>query len=205
MIFFYLYRLLAMDQTYKNILLDSQLYQLPELLINLLINIPNINEKTGLEIGIGGAQRSIPISNFFKRYVGVEPDIELFNKSNNEIKKHNPNFTTYNMTFDEFISKKVEKYDVIIFINAIEFCIKPQHFFETAFELADYIIVVTPRRIPRNWGSPKLNIGSELFDRNIWTKKKAILSEFKKILKHDNRLIKRTKDDKSTYYLFKKN
>ena len=59
------------------------------------------------------------------------------------------------MNFEQFINSTKNKYNVIIFINSIEFAGNNNNLFQNLEKIIDkngYVIVKMPRRINKDWG-----------------------------------------------------
>lgn len=161
------------------LLKSSKLIEVPEYLLKLLKNSKN---QDALEVGVGNLRKSIKLSELFKSYTGLEPELKFYNRSKEICKIHNCKIKLVNSTIEEFKTKK--KFDVILFFNVFHF-VDTKIIMNILLKLLKpkgKIIVSEPKPIPRNWGSSELNQDSPDFNPKFWNRKKNILLFIKDFL-----------------------
>jgi hypothetical protein len=167
-------------------------------LLNMFKLIENKKNMNALEIGAGNLNNALFLSKKFKSYSCIESNKELLN-----IHTPLPNMILYNMTFEKFMTSNTQTFDVIIFINSIEFLnIKSLKPIEKLLNLNGYIVVQLSRRKPELWGNEKLCKNSIHFDINMWKEKKSDLKRFKKMLMNNKYLVEHIKSYKMRFYFF---
>ncbi len=83
----------------------------------------NVYKSNILEVGIGTGHKSIPLAELFDRYIGIEPDPELYKIFQKQCEKHNCKIISYNLDFNDFVNtnKHKEKFDLILLDCVIHF------------------------------------------------------------------------------------
>ena len=162
----------------------------PEYQLKLFKKYLNIlDNKNVLEVGIGNAMRSVPLSKLFKSYIGIEPNEKLFKLAKENCKQNDCSMIIKNTNIDDFESNN--EYDMIIFINVFHFLNKEKTASKlfNLLETDGIIFIDEPKPIPKGWGMPALNKDSGSFDPMLWTRKKQILESIKDFLLHKTRNI----------------
>lgn len=168
----------------------------PNPLFESFLDFINLTDKLNtlsvLEIGIGIGNKSIPLSKKFKKYYGLEQNELIYNKFLKMCNIHNCTIKSYNMDYYKFIEKTNKIFNLIILINIIYF-FDLDIFFEKSIKILNnsYILIQNPKAKPYGWGNAEMNIDSELFNNEKWTKFKT------KLVNTDNYLV-------SSKYLIKK-
>ena len=166
-----------------------------------------LKQMTVLEVGIGNGNKSIPISQYFKSYFGIEPLKYIYDVFIDMCKKNNSIIKSYNMNLEKFSTTTNKKFDLIILINVIHFVgidnlIKQS---QKILKKNAFIIIQNPHVQPIGWGNKQFVKDSDEYDENKWLKFKNQLEICYDSLKNSKYLHKFESDDKYNFYLLQIN
>jgi tRNA G46 methylase TrmB len=178
-----------------------------EEIFNEINTIKTLKKMQVLEIGIGNGNKTIPISNKFKSYYGIEESTQIYNTFLSLCQDHKCNIKSFNMNLTDFINYTSKKFDMIILINTIHF-IGVTELLQQASKILKkngYIIIQNPHEIAYGWGDKKLVQDSELFNESIWLKYKKNLEKCYNELYHNNNLFKFEQNQRFKFFILKIN
>lgn len=156
-----------------------------DLLIDNLSRIPNVQNRSVLDVGIGSGLKSIRICDKFKNYYAIEPDTRMYNIAKKNVAKKN--VILFNDNFENFIANTRYKISVYLFINSF-------HLIQDLSRIPknSYLVILHPKP---PFMDNKLNIGHPEFDESAYIRFKRILDNAEKriltlnvIYSQDNRL-----------------
>lgn len=139
-----------------------------------------------LEIGIGNALSSIPLSEMFKTYTGIEPDPKLFQLSQENCQVHSCRIRLLHQSFTDFVPD--QNYDVITMFN-VSFLLKPKLFEHYLQKMASIlsqngiIYIQNPSIHSNRWGDARLNKNSPEYNKELRRNRQAQLKHVRRIIK----------------------
>lgn len=103
---------------------ESRFVRTCQFLVAFINQIPDLHQKTALEVGCGRGAKAVVLSQFFKQYVGIDiakSKIELAKKVSSNFKITNIDFIHDEAAnIEHFLSGYREKFDVIILYAILE-------------------------------------------------------------------------------------
>lgn len=179
---------------------------------NILQSVINHTENMScLEIGVGNLLSSIPLSEIFKSYTGIEPDPKLFELSQSNCKSNTCKIHLLQTSFTDFIPD--QKYDVISMFN-VSFLLKYSEFKNYLYKMLNMlsknglIYIQNPSIHSNRWGDSRLNKNSPDYNKELRRNRQKRLKENRNIIKtfcKDNNLdYSREKFNNVDVYLLKK-
>lgn len=149
------------------------------ILINMLeLYKDKLKKYKCLEIGGGNLLSSIPNTKYFKSYDVIEPYVKLYEIAKINLNKFESNIQLHYDSFDHFLETTNIKFDIMIFINSIQF-IDIQHL-QKYIGKCKYFIVSHPLI----FADTRLNRGSKNFDEELWNKQKIHLKKYELFIKN---------------------
>jgi predicted O-methyltransferase YrrM len=148
--------------------------------------IPNTQHLSCLEIGVGNSLSSIPLSEIFQSYTGIEPDYKLFQLSKENCQLYSCKIQLVNQSFTDFHPETI--YDMIIMIN-VSFLLKYSEFESYLYKMLNMlskngiIYIQNPSIHSNRWGDSRLNKNNPEYNKELRRNRQKRLKENRKMIK----------------------